>query len=262
MQPKFQRRLTLKPTAFEPITPQPTATEQPSATPLPTEWPTITPGATPAGGSEELLFSLEKRVDESYQFAGVYLLNLLTRKKTELFGEGHQLQALSPDGRFILVNQDEKLFLSDRYGGNPQLISDSFYNMGTQAARWSEDNNFLLWIESGEDGTRMMTADANGENGKLAPQTLQDHPVAIYPSVNAENIIWAKGTCTAFAICTLDFQVGSINADTNQAWFNLQSPHASKTGTWLAFLTQTDNGFQLAVNPGIENGSPQIVGPG
>ena len=38
-----------------------------------------------------------------------------------------------------------------------------------------------------------------------------------------------------------------------------QSPHASKTGTWLAFLTQTDNGFQLAVNPGIENGSPQLL---
>jgi Tol biopolymer transport system component len=239
--------------------PLPTATEQPLATPLPTEWPTTTPGATPAGGSEEILFSLEKRVDEDYQFVGVYLLNLLTRKKTELYGQGYQLQALSPDGRRILVNQGQQLFLSDRYGGNRQLLSDSFYNMGLPAARWSEDNNLVLWIEEDAESTRLMTARANGETIQAAPAVFQDHPVAIFPSIDAENIIWAKGDCSAFSICIQDFQVGSIITESNQAWVNVQRPHISKAGNWLAFLTQTENGFQLAINQGIDNSSPQIL---
>lgn len=241
------------------LPPQPSATEAPTATALPTAWPTATAGPTPAGGSDELIFSLEKRVNEGYHFEGVYLLNLATRERTELFGTDYQLQDLSPDGHLILVNQGSNLYLSDRYGGSQILLSSSFYDMGTPSARWTEDGSMLLWIEAAGDDTQVMTADPSGQNAQPAPAVLQDHAVAIYASIDETHILWAKGNCSAFAICTQDFQVSTLSGGETRELLNDQNPQPARSGDWLAFLTQGENGFQLAVNPGINNDSPQLL---
>lgn len=242
--------------------PQPSATELPTATALPTEWPTATSGPTPNGGSEELIFSLEKRVNEGYQFEGVYLLKLLTRERTELYGAGYQLQDLSPDGRLILVNLGSELYLSDRYGGGRKLLSSSFYDMGTPAARWTEDGSMLLWIESAGDVTQVMRADSAGQDALPAEAVLQDHAVAIYASIDGEHILWAKGECSAFAICTQNFRVSALGSGETRELSNDQNPQPAWSGEWLAFLTQAETGFQLAVNSGINNDAPRLLDMG
>ena len=109
------------------------------------------------------------------------------------------------------------------------------------------------------DGTQVISADPSGQNALPAAAVLQDHAVAIYASIDEEHILWAKGDCSAFAICTQDFQVSSLSGGETQELIDDQNPQPARSGDWLAFLTQGENGFQLAVNAGINNDSPQLL---
>ena len=131
--------------------------------------------------------------------------------------------------------------------------------MGTPSARWTKDGSMMLWIETAGDVTQVVSADPSGQNAQPAPAVLQDHAVAIYTSIDEAHILWAKGNCSAFAICTQDFQVSSLSSGETRELVNDQNPQPARSGDWLAFLTQGDNGFQLAVNAGINNDAPRLL---
>ncbi|PKO16324.1 MAG: hypothetical protein CVU39_08140 [Chloroflexi bacterium HGW-Chloroflexi-10] len=242
-----------------PATPESALSLAPTGLSAATPWPTPTQGLAPLGGSEEVLFSVEERSGEEYLAKGVYLLNQVSGQLTELFGEGYQLQALSPDGHWILVNQEANLYLAGRYGTQPVLLSETFFNMGTVAARWTNDSGTLLWIEQAETGTRLMSAAPLGENFHLAPEKFQGNPVALFSSPDIHNIVWAQGECTTFAVCSRDIWVGDLEADMLAHWETMYNPVPNAAGIRIAHLIQDAAGSHLTIGDGIVTSAQQIL---
>jgi hypothetical protein len=178
--------------------PQATATIQASPQPpadlqvltLPTSQ-AAAPGVAQSTG--QVYFGLAKRVEETELPLGVYRLDPATGVKTELFGEGYNLQAVSPDGARMLVNKGGELYLAGIDAAGPVLLTSSFYANGRQGAAWSPDGKALVFIAAQAGGNVLVYYPLDG-GGWQKLTTANDNPVELYrPASNGYIFLDANG---------------------------------------------------------------------
>ena len=103
----------------------------PTATPLPEIFFTPTPGATAEGGTGRVIFGLAQRENEMYSPRGVYALDVTSRAVTQLAGDEFNLQAVSPDGRQMLIQRQNELYVARVDGLGAELLSADFYGLAS-----------------------------------------------------------------------------------------------------------------------------------
>ncbi len=139
-------------------------------------------GNIPAGSggpANQAYFGLAKRSGETEIPLGVFRLDMLTGVKTQLLGEGYNLQAVSPDGAQLLVNRGGELFLAGNDGSNPVQLTSSFYSEGRRAASWTADGAGLVFIARQSGGNLLVHYPLDG-SGWWKLTTAEDDPVELF----------------------------------------------------------------------------------
>lgn len=218
------------------IQPSATATEQPTKRPSATAWNTPTPGTTPAGGSEWLLFSVSERKAEQYVGMGVYIFNLARQEIQQLYGEGYSLQDVSPDGKWILVNQGNLLFLTGLFGENPILLSENFETNTGKTAQWSVDGQTLMWIERVGAQTSLIITDALAMSPAVVVEALPHAPLMLYSSSETSQIIWKAGACSDLTDCTSGVWISDLPGQQSNHYPEINFPEVNQQGLSTALL--------------------------
>jgi len=218
--------------------------------PVLTTWPVREPGGTTPESGQELLFTLVKRVTESYQNMGVYRFNLISGESSQILGEGFQLQAVSPDGNWILANQGMNLFVSQRDGSNPVLVSNIFSEQSSAPATWVKDGSSVLWLEQAGDRKQLMTADPQTGMMILAADLFQDQPALILSSPTLEKIAWVNGTCNSGNYCRGELFLSPLDGSKMNSWGAVTNPAMDSSMTQLAYIEQGEDEVQLIIRLG------------
>jgi hypothetical protein len=247
---------TFTPTALPTEVP-PTA--RPTARLSPTAWPTPTSGSTPIGGSEQIIFGLSTRQAENYQGAGVYLFNFSSEQLTQVFEAGYRLQSISPDGHWLLVNQDNQLFLTGLFGDGVVLLSDKLVVNPGVTAMWTENGENILWIENEGAENYLVITDAMGEDPQASQAWLPHQPLMLFPSGNLEQVVWKAGICSDATFCGSGVWVSSLNQQNSQHFETISFPKfgSSENGYVLALVQDQDQiSLQVLSQPALESVEP------
>jgi len=233
---------TAFPSASATTSPQPTATPEPSLTPTPTEEPvyTPTPGPTPLGGTGKAIFSLEKRVDETYQQMGVYLFDFSLGHIKTIAGDGYRLQDVSPDGRYVLLSLASDLYIARQDGTNPQLVTGQLLPYPTTAAVWTEDGKHLAWIEGTGLENRLVRCPIEGFLPRTAEKTEVEtgntNPVALHPVLAEAALVWEYGACQSGACTRNGIRVAGVDGALITDIPGAHHPAVSSSLSLLAFI--------------------------
>jgi len=228
-------------------------TETTATNPTPeavTSWPLREPVAIPPHEGSELYFSLVKRANENYQSLGVYSVSLYGGISNQYFGEGYQLQAISTDGNWLLVNQGLNLYVCAWDGSDPVLVSDSFSDQSLSPVHWAPDGNTVHWMELA--GDQKLVKGANTTTGEIsaAADFLQEQTAAIFSSDQQNRLSWLKGTCNSGNYCRGELIISTTDGTSSTSWGNVVNPVMDLNLKQLAFIEQGETDVLLKVRLG------------
>jgi len=222
----------------------------PAQTPVPTLPPI--PGATPLGGSQRIVFGLQQRQGEEYQYTGVFLFDLSGRQTTQVFGAGVRFQSASPDGRYLLVSEGSSLYRTNVDGADPVKLTDSLYSFGDADAAWLPDGQVAA-ILTKPGGTDISILSAEGEMINELPISAAS-PIELYPSTDGKFVYWESGSCTAPGICQQDGTwVTALDGSTTHELEGFSQPALAPDGSLLALTvasSTTQSGLTFALPDG------------
>jgi hypothetical protein len=192
---------------------------------------TPTPGATPLGGSNRIIFGTASRNGGTYNYLGIYILDLDTHSTKKIFGEGVRLQSTSVDGKYLLVSDGAALYRTNVDGAYPRLLTDSLYAFGPTDAVWLPDGNIAALI-SGNGSPVIAILSSNGViQREFLSQT--PFPITLFATSDAEHIYWESGSCSSPGICKTT-GLWFTQQDGNSVELpNLMDPAMSPDGTKL-----------------------------
>ena len=218
----------------------PVVTEGVVQTETPAEEKTATPGPspTPLGGSGEFVFGLATRSLGIYQYQGVYKFDLTTRTLTNILGAGYNLQAVSPDGSQLLVNQGSDLYKVNVDGSGLALLANGFYALGKQGAYFMPDGKNVAMIASmeGQNQVRLLPLDGS-------PWTLLSkrgrNPIELYPSSDPDQVVWADGSCTSYNDCSyVSALMSPVAGGMDTYMLDVETPVFSPNGDLFTYINK------------------------
>ncbi len=196
----------------------------------PTE--TSTPGATPTGGSNRIVFGLSERQGETYQFPGVYILDLTKHQTSQIFGSGIRFQSASPDGKYLLVSEGSFLYRTNADGAYPIQLTSSFYAFGNTDAIWLPDGSIAV-VLSTPGATRISILSVDGAKETDLPVS-DASPVEIYPTSDGSHIYWESGSCSSPGVCQASgVWVTSLDGALNRNLSGIAEPALAPEGGLL-----------------------------
>ena len=258
---------TVEPTKPRPTIPAtwtPAPTDTPTITPTPTLQPMLTPtaGPTPVGGTGKAVFALARRSEGNLLSEGVFVYDFAAKQISQPLEAGFDLQAISPDGLFILANQGASLWLVRL--SNPterMLLAEDFYALGRQGATWSKDGKYVVAILKRNNLNGLYSKTFNSV--PAAPAALEQtvsleewkelntagyQPIELYPSPGAARIYWANGSCNAPGDCTrIQVFRSPVEGTVGEEVTLLERPQFTADIAWMAYLTFYNNQRYLAV---------------
>ncbi len=207
----------------------------------PTAWPEPTSGPTPFGGAEQIVFGLSTRQAETYTGAGVYLFNFRTQTLRQIFTEPYRLQAVSQDGRWLLVNQGNQLYLSGVGGDGLVLLTDKLVDNPGTTALWTGEGDHILWVESQDMDHLLIVADAVGAQPQ-AQTWLPHQPLFLFPSPNLAQVLWKAGICGDESYCRSGVWVSDLlqQSATHKENMGIPNFNAVQGAYGLALIQQAE----------------------
>jgi hypothetical protein len=131
------------------------------------------------GPANQAYFGLAKRSGETETALGVYRLDMQTGVKTQLLGEGFNLQAVSPDGAQLLVSRGGDLYLAGSDGSGAILLTSSFFSEGRKGGAWATDGDGLVFIAR-QAGRNLLVHYPLDGSGWQKLTTADDYPVELF----------------------------------------------------------------------------------
>ena len=232
------------------------------------DWPAAqqpTATSVPAPSTRVVLDLAERSAGET-RSQGVFLLDTKTQDLTRLLGDGYQLQAVSPDGTQLLVNQGRDLYLTAMAApGNLRKLAPDFYPYGQTGAAWLPDGKSVVMILDREGRGIWQMAVESGTAQRLTPN--DSLPFELLSSPNPGEIFWAEGGCPSdrqgvplAAQCKAgSWYRSSTDGAAPFSLTEMTRPLRSPDGAGLAYAYLTGlNQTSLAVTA---SGKPQIWTP-
>jgi hypothetical protein len=193
--------------------------------------------AVPVGGpslkssNNRIVFGLMSRQNGVYNSQGVYLFDLSSRTMAQLLGPGFNFQSASPDGKYLLVNQDNSLYRTD--GSTLTLLTDQFFPLGKVGALWLPDGNIALILnQNNANSLEWIKADGSG----LTPLSTDAEPVEIYPSTDGTRLTWESGVCDSAGQCnSMGAWLTDLASEESQSLSGMSQPLLSPVGSVMAY---------------------------
>jgi len=218
----------------------PGAPDQVSASPTPTQSKAQVVLPTPKPlcdlKADCVVFGLVESLDGDLNYKGVYWFDLSSGKLVRATPAGYNLQSVSPDGKFLLINQGNQLFITPRSGGSLVKISEQFFDFSKQSAYWMKDGKSIVWIGSDKGKTSLELYDVASASSRVLSSG-DDRPIALFPSPDLQGIYWQKGACTARGVCSPQHVwYTSLDGKNTQELDNVIEPVFSPDGQSFAYM--------------------------
>jgi len=185
--------------------------------------------------SGDIYLGLAQKKSQSFENTGVFKLSFVDRKFYQIAGSGYNLQAASPEGDEILINQQGQLYRADREGKIIQRVSQSFYWFGQVGAFYSKDPEGIYYIEQKDGKQQIVFMDIGSSQTTIISQ-ISDSPVSLYPLSDPKKIYWESGTCTAFEVCDLNgVWLTNLADKQSSAIDKILNPVFSENGKYYAY---------------------------
>lgn len=189
-----------------------------------------------------ILLSTARRSGEMITPLGIFLIDPGNGNPLQIAPQGMELQAVSPDGRRILLSQGSVLHMAALDGSPSIELSDHFLDRGASSAIWLPDGKTVAFLAE-QDGTGMLmlyTLDGSAGWRRLSPADKQ--PVAIYPSLETGGVFWEDGSCQASGVCTRSGVFFSgLDGSSVEYLPDVQRIGFSADKRWLAYEGQADD---------------------
>ena len=228
-----------------------TAAAAPTSTAVPTAGlaPSLDPKLSAAYSSGRALFGLAQRKGEGYEYLGVYAFDPNPKAANplqQILGTGLNLQAVSPDGKSILVDRETELWQIPVDGSASKLLTSSLVQGSGRSAIFGPDGTiYFIGDNAGHRAIFAVTPNYSG-----IPVQISRNGIAAVELLSVSGnfgggvlvvIFYRDGNCSAPGVCTLGaawgLQSGKEGILTGEI-----SPVASKINGWLAysFLNEKD----------------------
>jgi len=221
------------------FTPEPTTTASPTPEPSPTIAPT--PGATPSGGAKWVAFSIVKRVLGAYESQGIYRMAVDGSELDLVLEPGYTLLGVSPSGLRMLVGAGQSLYVMGIDASNQRLLTDRFYDLGSDSAYWASDEHKVVFIAG--DGTNNAVFVGHPDTPDVLRISGEDfNPIELYPSLDDSGVFWRAGSCFSEGDCTRETLIWSSIDGTVQREMRdgISRPAAAPTGDGILYATTDD----------------------
>jgi len=221
----WQKVETSLATAEEPeVTPtfEPTATEPP-ASPTPTPIPSVELLANPDCPDGCVFFGLAQSQDGDINLQGVFAYQYGNKNFTQILPAGFDLQDINPDGKHLLVNQENFLYIVDLENSSSELVSSDFYYLGKQTAYWVGSGSDSEIIQLYDD-----TTSYQGDTGSA---------FRLFSAGRNYTVFFESGSCESKDRCISE---GIYQQIPDQAPLHLENtlrPVFSPDGNWYAFIS-------------------------
>ncbi len=185
-----------------------TVTLESSVTPTLDPTTTLTPtiGPTPVGGSSRIVFGLQKRSGEGFEDLGVYLFDMNTKQLTQIAPEGWNIQDAYRDGRKLLINRGNELYISNWNASDSQLLVSDLFYFGQVSAAFYQDHRTMYgiaYVAGTEKGTAILFKSLD----ESSPRTIVascNKPIEILLPFRGYILYWISGSCIAEGLCIKD----------------------------------------------------------
>jgi hypothetical protein len=157
--------------------------------------PSLDPNLSAFYSSGHALFGLAQRKGEGYEYLGVYAFDpdpKAANPLQQVLGAGWNLQAVSPDGKNMLVNRGTELWLVPLDGRQPSLLFNNFIPRLGVGAYWLKKDVIVAVREYG-DGRDIETLSLKGTDW-VAHSPGWVSPVELYPQGNADTVFSLRGS--------------------------------------------------------------------
>ena len=230
---------------------QPSATLTPEITLSPLTTMTPDPlldegdGLLAAGISGKIIFGVLQREGEKTVPGGGFLYQIEEGQLIQIAQAGYNLQAVSPNGRYVLMNKGSELFLSLLDGSAPILLTDQFYYYGKQGAAWLADGQSIGLIANRDGGEAVWVIEANGENGSEWKRVMSGdgQPIEIYASHDPDRIYWEEGDCSQDGECQRNGAwAARLDGTEQEALESIGRPEFSNDGSTIAYSAAAAGG--------------------
>ena len=209
-----------------------------SPTPAPAATQAVLPTLPPLCNANAscVTFGLVESLDGDLNYKGVYWFDLSSGKMIQAAPAGFNLQSVSPDGKFLLINQGSRLLITPRSGGSQVKISDQFFYFSKQSAYWIADGKSIAWIGSAKGKNTLELYDITSASSK-GLSAAGDRPIAVFPSPDAQGIYWQEGACTAMGVCSPEHvRYTGLDGKPGQGLDNVIDPVFSPDGKSFAYM--------------------------
>jgi len=220
----------------------------PAATILPASTPVSTPevGPTPQGGSGKFVFALSQRTGELVEQQGIYLYDFTRQHLLQVAGAGYSLQAVSPDGKQMLVNHLNELSLVQVDGSGMMRLTDQFFPGGKTGAFWLSNGQYIVVIANRDGQNAIWLVTPNGASW-LRLTAPGANPIGLLNSADLSRIYWQKGTCASDGTCIPESTwYTTMDGSTTQEMVGVLRPAFSPRGDYYVF-TDPQNDSNLVV---------------
>lgn len=191
--------------------------------------------------NQRLVFSLEQRSGEASQNLGVFTYDLATQSLYQVLEAGYQLQDVDPSGTKLLVNQGNKLFISDPNGAI-SVVTDKLAVTGRNAsAFWLPDDvRLLVLTDEGESQAVWLVDPVNDTWTQVAAGEIS----GLVKPTGDTNFYWYQGTCMAEAACE-DNTVWTNGANGPEQLLTQPNVALSGNGQKMAWVENTEDPTQI-----------------
>jgi hypothetical protein len=128
---------------------------------------------------------------------GIFSLALKDTAARRLAEPGWTLQAVSPDGRYLLANQGSRLALLEPGGAAAAELSADFASGALPAALFAPDGSAILWAEAG-GGVSVLPLDGSPLRSLTFPAA---GPIELLPAGENGVVYALAGSCTPAGAC-------------------------------------------------------------
>lgn len=190
----------------------------PTATPEPTPHPVVEM-TVPNCEAGCIFFGTVGSRDGDVTPAGVWAFEPESETLTQILAQGFDLQDVSQDGRKLLVNQLDRLYVIDLEQETYELISTTLNSDGRQGAYWTGDETEIIYL-----------------NREKPLETENGIAFNLYPNVKEGWIYFESGQCDSKDFCKSEgvFRLG--DAGSPEKLDTYQDPVFSPDGERMAFL--------------------------
>jgi len=200
-----------------------TAAKEPLASPTPTPIPSVELIANPDCPDGCVYFGLVQSEDGDINMQGVFAYQFGDEFFTQILPAGFDLQDINPDGKHLLVNQENLLYIVNLTDSSTELVSSNFFYFGEQTAYWAGNGPDAEIIQLNEGD-----ASIAGDTGSA---------FRLFSAGRNDTIFFESGSCDSKDRCTSEGVYQQFPDQEPVLLENTLRPVFSPDGNWYAFTS-------------------------